>query len=74
MLRFVLVPGLTDDPDDVAQIADFAAGLGNVERVDVLPFHQIPYRRRLASAFALVNRAARRPRASAVRRRRESLG
>jgi pyruvate formate lyase activating enzyme len=29
-LRFVLVPGLTDDPDDIAQIADFAAGLGNV--------------------------------------------
>ena len=40
-VRFVLVPGLTDDLDDVAQIADFAAGLGNVERVDVLPFHQM---------------------------------
>ena len=34
-------PGLTDDPDDVAQIAQFAAELGNVERVDVLPFHQM---------------------------------
>ena len=40
-VRFVLVPGLTDDPDDIAQIARFAAGLGNVERVDVLPFHQM---------------------------------
>jgi len=40
-LRFVLVPGLTDDPADVAQIARFAANLGNVERVDVLPFHQM---------------------------------
>jgi len=40
-LRFVLVPGLTDDPDDVAHIARFAAGLGIVERVDVLPFHQM---------------------------------
>src|SRR6188472_4096755 len=40
-VRFVLVPGLTDDPEDVAQIARFAAGLGNVERVDVLPFHQM---------------------------------
>jgi pyruvate formate lyase activating enzyme len=40
-LRFVLVPGLTDDPDDIAHIADFTAGLGNVERVDVLPFHQM---------------------------------
>jgi pyruvate formate lyase activating enzyme len=40
-LRFVLVPGLTDDLDDISRIAEFAAGLGNVERVDVLPFHQM---------------------------------
>jgi pyruvate formate lyase activating enzyme len=40
-LRFVLVPGLTDHPDDISQIALFAAGLGNVARVDVLPFHQM---------------------------------
>jgi pyruvate formate lyase activating enzyme len=40
-LRFVLVPGLTDDPEDIARIAQFAAGLGNFERVDVLPFHQM---------------------------------
>ena len=40
-VRFVLVPGLTDDPQDVAGIARFAAELGNVERVDVLPFHQL---------------------------------
>ncbi len=40
-LRFVLVPGLTDDAEDIAQIAAFAAGLGNFERVDVLPFHQM---------------------------------
>lgn len=40
-LRFVLVPGLTDDPGEVARIAEFAGNLGNVERVDVLPFHQM---------------------------------
>jgi pyruvate formate lyase activating enzyme len=40
-LRFVLVPGLTDDPEEVAQIASFVGTLGNVERVDVLPFHQL---------------------------------
>jgi pyruvate formate lyase activating enzyme len=40
-VRFVLVPGLTDDASDIGQIAAFAAGLGNVERVDVLPFHQL---------------------------------
>jgi pyruvate formate lyase activating enzyme len=40
-LRFVLVPGLTDNVEDISQIAKFAAKLGNVERVDVLPFHQM---------------------------------
>jgi len=40
-IRFVLVPGLTDDAADIASIARFTAGLGNVERVDVLPFHQM---------------------------------
>ena len=40
-IRFVLVPGLTDDPQDIASIAAFAADLGTVERVDVLPFHQM---------------------------------
>jgi pyruvate formate lyase activating enzyme len=40
-IRFVLVPGWTDNQEEVGRMADFAAGLGNVERVDVLPFHQM---------------------------------
>ena len=40
-VRFVIVPGWTDNLDEVGKMADFAAGLGNVERVDVLPFHQL---------------------------------
>jgi pyruvate formate lyase activating enzyme len=40
-LRYVLVPGLTDDENDINQIAMFAARLGNVARIDVLPFHQM---------------------------------
>jgi pyruvate formate lyase activating enzyme len=40
-LRYVLVPGLTDNRDEIASLATFAAGLGNVERVDVLPFHKL---------------------------------
>jgi pyruvate formate lyase activating enzyme len=40
-VRFVLVPGLTDDPGDIGGIASFAASLGNVLRVEVLPFHQM---------------------------------
>ena len=39
--RFVLVPGLTDEPSNVDGVARFAAGLGNIERVDVLPFHRL---------------------------------
>lgn len=40
-LRYVLVPGLTDKFDEIEGLAAFAAGLGNVERVDVLPFHKM---------------------------------
>ena len=40
-VRYVLAPSLTDDLEDVAKTAAFAASLGNVERVDVLPFHQM---------------------------------
>jgi pyruvate formate lyase activating enzyme len=40
-VRFVLVPGWTDDMAEVERIGAFAAELGNVERVDVLPFHQM---------------------------------
>ena len=56
-LRFVLVPGLTDDLDDLARTASFAAELGNVERVEVLPFHQLGRFKwaRLGLDYKLVN-------------------
>jgi pyruvate formate lyase activating enzyme len=40
-VRFTLVPGLTDDPDNVAGIARFVAPMTNVEWVEVQPFHQL---------------------------------
>src|SRR5262249_4903681 len=40
-VRFVLGPGWTDDMAEIDRIAAYAAQLGNVERVDVLPFHQL---------------------------------
>ncbi|MFI8502115.1 pyruvate formate-lyase-activating protein [Streptomyces sp. NPDC085524] len=40
-LRFVLVPGLTDAPENIEGVAAFAGTLGNVSRVDVLPFHKL---------------------------------
>jgi pyruvate formate lyase activating enzyme len=54
-VRFVLVPGLTDAPDNVARVADICAGLRGVERVEVLPFHQMGREkyRRLGIAYPL---------------------
>ncbi|WP_448604022.1 pyruvate formate-lyase-activating protein [Thermoleptolyngbya sp.] len=40
-IRFVVVPGLTDDPDNVSGLAQFVARLKNVERVEILPFHKM---------------------------------
>ena len=40
-VRFVLVPRVTDDADDIKHIAAFVRKLGNVQRVDILPFHQL---------------------------------
>jgi len=40
-LRYVLVPGLTDKFEEIEGLAAFAADLGNIERVDVLPFHKL---------------------------------
>lgn len=45
-VRFVLVPGLTDDAVNVEKVAAYAASLneirpGAVSRVEVLPFHQM---------------------------------
>jgi pyruvate formate lyase activating enzyme len=40
-IRYVLVPGLTDTVDDVEKVARFTSTLAHVERVEVLPFHQL---------------------------------
>jgi len=46
-IRYVLVPGLTDDADNVAAVADYVQSLqalgpgGAVQRVEILPFHQM---------------------------------
>ena len=40
-IRYVLVPGLNDDPGDIDQLATFVATLHTVERLEVLPFHKL---------------------------------
>lgn len=54
-VRFVLVPGLTDAPGNIEGVAAFAGSLGNVARVDVLPFHKLGESKwdRLGKTFTL---------------------
>jgi len=40
-LRYVQVPGLTDDEEEMERVAEFAKSLGVVERAEILPFHQM---------------------------------
>ncbi|WP_405093658.1 pyruvate formate-lyase-activating protein [Micromonospora sp. NBC_01392] len=58
-IRYVLVPGLTDAVDEVARVAELAAGLTGVERVEVLPFHRLGAHKyaELGLAFPLADTA-----------------
>ncbi len=40
-IRHVVVPGLTDDPESMDMLAEFVRQLTNVERFELLPFHQM---------------------------------
>lgn len=40
-VRRVLVPGWNDDPKILAQEGEFLASLGNVKRIEVLPYHTL---------------------------------
>jgi len=39
-VRYVLVPGLTDDLAEIRGLAEFLRGYPNVQKVDILPFHK----------------------------------
>ncbi len=38
-VRYVLVPGVTDQPDNIAAVADFVTTLKGVDRVEISPYH-----------------------------------
>ncbi len=40
-LRYVLVPGYSDDEADLHNWAKYASQFHNIERIDILPFHQM---------------------------------
>jgi pyruvate formate lyase activating enzyme len=54
-VRYVLVPGWTDAGEEADAVAAQCARLGNVERVDVLPFHKLgaPKYERIGIPFPL---------------------
>lgn len=40
-IRQVLVPGLTDDEEDLIALRDFISSLKTVEKVEILPYHNL---------------------------------
>jgi pyruvate formate lyase activating enzyme len=40
-VRFVLVPGLTDDMDSIKELSDYLDHYPNVEKIELLPFHKM---------------------------------
>lgn len=40
-IRYVIVPGLTDNPQDVTSMAQLVKTLNTVERIDLLPYHAL---------------------------------
>jgi pyruvate formate lyase activating enzyme len=39
-LRYVVVPGLTDDEISLKRLSDFIKNLSNIEKIELLPFHK----------------------------------
>jgi pyruvate formate lyase activating enzyme len=40
IVRVPVIPGITDDEENLRQTAEFVASLPNIERLDLLPYHQ----------------------------------
>jgi pyruvate formate lyase activating enzyme len=40
-VRFVLIPGYTDDSEDIRRLAEFLQELTSLEKVEVLPYHTL---------------------------------
>jgi len=39
-IRFPLIPGMTDDPENVQQMAQFVKSLATIGQIDLLPYHR----------------------------------
>jgi len=72
-IRFVLVPGLNDDWDDIAEMGRYLRQFPNVVQVDVLPFHKMGEYKWEALGYNYVLHDTRPPSESDVRRAQELL-
>ena len=72
-IRFVLVPGVSDNWDDIAAMGRYLRQFQNIERVDILPFHKMGEYKwaALGYDYALTNTPP--PSAGDVRRAQELL-
>ena len=54
-IRFPVIPGITDDEDNVSAIGVFAAGLPSMPPIDLLPYHRLAAAKyeRLGKAYRL---------------------
>jgi pyruvate formate lyase activating enzyme len=54
-VRTPVIPGYTDSTENIAGIAELCAKLGNVERLDLLPYHRLgePKYKKLGLKYAL---------------------
>jgi len=40
IVRIPIIPGINDNREDIRRIGDYVASLGNIEEIDVLPYHK----------------------------------
>lgn len=40
-IRQVLIPGITDDEEDLIALKDFISSLNNVKKVEIIPYHNL---------------------------------
>ncbi len=40
-IRQVLIPGITDDKEDLISLREFLSTLSNVQKVEILPYHDL---------------------------------
>lgn len=72
-IRYVLLPGFTDDTEDLERTADFIKELKSVEKIEVLPYHSMGAYKWDKLGFEYELKDIREPEANEVKRAQEIL-